>query len=239
MRKLRLPLMFFLFIYYICGKEVIVVGKSKLTENDYKEIEKMIRDGYKYRIIAEKFKIDESRVRQIKKERDIEVDTTGRLSRTFKDDGTAYTSEDIALMKNMYKSGMGISDIAKRYDTNYKKIYHILRTHGIMEEWNLTKEIEDEICRLYNLGINIVLIQRVFELKGKSINIIKIADCLRRHNIPTRKYSPSKDINLRHDIISLKKDYNMSIKDIATVVDKSENRVRRILLEYKKTQSET
>ena len=39
-----------------------------------------------------------------------------------------------------------------------------------------TKEIEDEICRLYNLGINIVLIQRVFELKGKSINIIKISD---------------------------------------------------------------
>lgn len=199
----------------------------------------MIRDGYKYRIIAEKFEVDESRIRQIKKERGIEVDTTGRLTRTFKDDGTAYTSEDIVLMKNMYNSGMSISDIAKRYDTKYSQIYGILRNHGVLEDWNLSKEVEDEICRLYNIGINIILIQRIFEMRGKLITIIKISDCLRRHNIPTRKYSPSKDVNLRHNIVSLKKEYNMSIKDIATVVDKSENRVRRILLEYKKTQSET
>lgn len=199
----------------------------------------MIRDGYKYRIIAEKFEVDESRIRQIKKERGIEVDTTGRLTRTFKDDGTAYTSEDIVLMKNMYNSGMSISAIAKRYDTKYSQIYGILRNHGVLEDWNLSKEVEDEICRLYNIGINIILIQRIFEMKGKLITIIKISDCLRRHNIPTRKYSPSKDVNLRHNIVSLKKEYNMSIKDIATVVDKSENRVRRILLEYKKTQSET
>ena len=65
--------------------------------------------------------------------------------------------------------------------------------------------------------INIIL---QFILSNTIYNIIKISDCLRRHNIPTRKYSPSKDINLRHDIISLKKEYNMSIKDIATVVDK-------------------
>lgn len=199
----------------------------------------MIRDGYKYRIIAEKFEVDESRIRQIKKERGIEVDTTGRLTRTFKDDGTAYTSEDIVLMKNMYNSGMSISDIAKRYDTKYSQIYGILRNHGVLEDWNLSKEVEDEICRLYNIGINIILIQRIFEMRGKLITIIKISDCLRRHNIPTRKYSPSKDVNLRHNIVSLKKEYNMTIKDIATVVDKSENRVRRILLEYKKTQSET
>lgn len=215
------------------------MSKSKLTEEDCKEIENMIRDGFKYRIIAMKFGVDESRIRQIKKEKCIVIDNGGRLTRTFKKDGTAYTQNEIKSICDMYVSGISVAEISRRLDANYGQIHRILKIHDLIKPFDVDKEIEEKICKLYNLGINITIIKRILELEGISINIFKISECLRTHNIPTRKYCPDKDFHLRHNIINLKYDYGMNNEDIATVVNRSVNRVRRIILEYKKTQSET
>lgn len=215
------------------------MGKSKLTEDDIKDIETMIRDGYKYRIIAMKYGVDESRIRQIRKERNIEVYNGGRLLRTFKKDGTAYTQEEIDSICDMYKSGISIADIARTVEANYYQIHRILKIRDLVKPFEVEKDIEEKICKLYNLGINLTLIKRILELEGSSVSIFRISECLRTNNIPTRQYCPDKDIHLRNDIINLKYEYGMDNNDIAIVVNRSVDRVRRVLLEYKKTQSET
>lgn len=212
----------------------------KLTEDDYIEIEKMIKAGYKYRVIGEKFGVDESRIRQIKKQRNIETDFPTRCcSRIFKKDGTAYTNEEIDTICKMYKSGIGATEIAKKFDSNYQQIYRILKVRNHAVQYEIDEETAEKICKLYNIGLGLISINKVLQFEGKIVHTFKISECLRQNGIETRKYRPKKDIHLMHQIISLKYEYKMKNSDIAVVVNRSPNRVRRVLLEYKKTQEKT
>lgn len=216
------------------------MANKKLTESDYEEIENMIKAGYKYRIIGKKFNVDESRIRQIKKQRNIETDFPTRCStRIFKTDGTAYTKTEIDYICKLYTDGVGASAIAKQFDTGYQQIYRILKTRGIAIQYEINDELSKKICKLYNLGLGLTTIQRVLEVEGTTITMFKISECLRQNGIETRKYRPSRNIHLIHKVVSLKYEYGMKNKDIAIVVNRTPDRVRRILIEYKKTQAKT
>lgn len=214
------------------------MGVSKITEDDYKEIVSMIKDGYKYRVIGEKFGLDESRIRQIRKKENIIIESR-RLSRTFGSDGKAYTESDIDNICEMFTNGITIKDISKMYNVSYNKIHIILKNNGLTKEEKLDPKIEKEIIEYYNMNIRIDLIERILNLKNIKVNSKKISDCLRRNGVKTKKYIPKKDIYIRQTIIRLKYDCNMSNEEISIITDKSDKQVRRMLLEYKKTLGET
>lgn len=216
------------------------MGKQKITEDDYKEIISMIKDGYKYRVIGEKFGIDESRVRQIKKKEGIEIKSK-RLSRTFNASGKAYTEENITEICNMYSNGVSIAKLAKLYDaTNWCQIYGILKVRNMLDEKSLPEDLEKDIIRLYELGIRLSLIcQIISRVKGLDISYQKVSACLRRNGIDTKKYIPQKNIHIRQKIWNLYNDFHLSIDDISVITQKSHQAVRKLLRDYKNTKGLT
>ena len=77
-------------------------------------------------------------------------------------------------------------------------------------------------------------IQRVLFIEGIETSIRDISACIKKHNIPIRRYIPQKDVHVRAQVYSLKDEYNINNKDIALIIGKSIKQVNRILLERDK-----
>ena len=212
---------------------------GKLSKEDIDEIIHMIKEGYKYRIIASKFNVDESYIRQIRKKYGVSVVNT-HFVRIFDSDGKAYSDKDMENIKALYLEGISLSEIAKLYKEDYRTITTLLKRSGVIQRFvTLSEDIETKICNLYKIGLNIDIIQRVFVLDGVEVSIKDISSCIKKHGIPIRRYIPQKDVHIRAQIYSLKDDYNICSKDIALIIGKSIKQVNRILLERdKKVQSQ-
>lgn len=207
---------------------------GKLSKEDIAEIIHMIKEGYKYRIIASKFNVDESYIRQIRNKYGVKV-VNAHFVRIFDSDGKAYSEKDMENIKALYLEGISLSEIAKIYKEDYRTITTLLKRSGAIQRFvTLSDEIETKICNLYKIGLNIDIIQRVFVLDGVEVSIKDISACIKKHGIPIRRYIPQKDVHVRAQVYSLKDDYNISTKDIALIIGKSIKQVNRILLERDK-----
>ncbi|MBR2212856.1 MAG: hypothetical protein IJ889_00300 [Eubacterium sp.] len=207
---------------------------GKLSKDDIEEIIRMIKEGYKYRIIATKFNVDESYIRQIRNKYGVKVVNT-HFVRIFDSDGKAYSEKDMENIKALYLEGISLSEIAKMYKEDYRTITTLLKRSGAIQRFvTMSNEIEAKICNLYKIGLNIDIIQRVLVLDGVEVSIRDISACIKKHDIPIRRYIPQKDIHIRGQVYSLKDEYNMNNKDIALIIGKSIKQVNRILLERDK-----
>jgi len=99
---------------------------GKLSKEDIDEIIHMIKEGYKYRIIASKFNVDESYIRQIRNKYGVEVVNT-HFVRIFDSDGKAYSDKDMENIKALYLEGISLSEIAKLYKEDYRTITTLLK----------------------------------------------------------------------------------------------------------------
>ncbi len=207
---------------------------GKLSKEDIDEIIHMIKEGYKYRIIASKYNVDESYIRQIRNKYGVKV-VNAHFVRIFDSDGKAYSEKDMENIKALYLEGISLSEIAKIYKEDYRTITTLLKRSGAIQRFvTLSEDIETKICNLYKIGLNIDIIQRVFVLDGVEVSIKDISACIKKHGIPIRRYIPQKDVHVRAQVYSLKDDYNISTKDIALIIGKSIKQVNRILLERDK-----
>lgn len=207
---------------------------SKLNKDDIDDIITMIKEGYKYRIIATKYNVDESYIRQIKNKYGVTV-LNPHSRRIFDSDGKAYSDEDIEHIKALYNDGKSLSEIARDFNEDYRTIGTILRRCGVIKKFiTLSENVENKVCNLYKIGLNMDNIQRVLFIEGIEISIQDISACIKKHNIPIRRYIPQKDVHVRAQVYSLKDEYNINNKDIALIIGKSIKQVNRILLERDK-----